>query len=158
MDTVVVVTTNPLSPSDASELVTTAGGSASFYVAVPEQPTSASMDAVVSDWEMGVAAARGGATRAFADQEINPADVARHDAQAVLNASVKALQDAGSTAQGEVTPTHPLESIGDIVAHHHPDEVVVMLRHHHLNEATHNDLASKIKRRFDVDTLRVKAH
>ena len=33
-----------------------------------------------------------------------------------------------------------------------------MVRHHRLNELTHTDLAAKIQRHFDVDTLRVKAH
>ena len=161
MGTVVVVTSNPLSAADASGLIDVAGGdagSSTFHVAVPEQATSASVDAVLTDWELGVAGGHGGTTKVAADQEVNPGAIARHDAQQVLEASVSALQGAGATADGEVTPTHPLDSIGDIVAHHDPDEVVVMIRHHRLNEATHADLASKIKRRLNVETLRVKAH
>ena len=157
VSTVVVVTTNTLSEADAAELVGTAGG-ATFYVAVPEQPTSASVDAVMNDWELGVAAGRGTGSHAIADNEANPGAIARHDAQGVLAASLKALADAGADATGEVTPNHPLESIGDIVAHHNPDEVVVMVHHRHLNKLTHTDLAGKISRKFDVETLRVKAH
>jgi hypothetical protein len=33
-----------------------------------------------------------------------------------------------------------------------------MIRHHRLSELTASDLAAKIKRHFDVPTLRVKAH
>ena len=161
MSTVVVVTSHPLSTQDAADLVETADGdasSATFYVAVPEEPTSASMDAVMNDWELGVAAGRGTGSHAIADNETNPGAIARHEAAAVLAESVKALQSAGATADGTVTPNHPLDSIGDLVAHQNPDEVVVMIRHRHLNAATHTDLASKIQRKFDVKTLRVKAH
>ena len=161
MGTVVVVTSNPLSTEDASGLVDIAGGDASgvsFHVAVPEQPTSASVDAVLNDWELGVAAGRGVGSRTIADRETNPGAAARHDAQQVLDASLKALRDTGASAEGEVTPNHPLDSIGDIVAHHTPDEVVVMIRHHSLNEVTHSDLAGKIQRHFKVDAIRVKAH
>jgi len=160
MSTVIVVTQEPLSAESAADLVNSAGGAgdAVFYVAVPEQPTSASMDAVINDWELGVAAGRGVGSRSIADNEVNPGAIARHDAAAVLAGSLKALEDAGATADGVVTPNHPLDSIGDLVAHHNPDEVVVMIRHRHLSAATHTDLASQIQRKFDVKTLRVKAH
>ena len=141
-----MVTTNKLSGEDAADLVGVAGGNAAattFHVAVPEQPTSSSVDAVVNDWELGVAAGRGVGTKTLAEQEMNPGEVARHDAQQVLDQSLATLRATGAAADGEVTPNHPLESIGDIVAHHSPDEVVVMMRHHHLSEATHTDLASK---------------
>lgn len=161
MGTIVVVTTHELSTEDAADLVAVAGGNAAsttFHVAVPEQPTSSSVDAVVSDWELGATAGKGVGTKDLANREVNPGEVARHDAQRVLDESLSALRETGAAADGEVTPKHPLESIGDIVAHHSPDEVIVMMRHHQLSEATHTDLAGKIKRRFDVDTLRVKAH
>ncbi len=87
-----------------------------------------------------------------------PAAIAQRDAEKVLAESVRALADAGASAEGTVTPNHPLDSIGDLVAHHNPDEVVVMVRHHHLNELTATDLAAKIRRHFKVETLRVKAH
>jgi len=161
MSTIVVVTTNTLSSEDAIGLVGVAGGNAAtttFHVAVPEQPTSSSVDAVVTDWELGSTAGKGAGARDLADREVNPGEVARHDAHLVLDESLTALRKTGAAADGEVTPNHPLDSIGDIVAHHSPDEVVVMMRHHHLSEATHTDLASKIQRRFEVDSLRVKAH
>lgn len=161
MSTVVVVTTNPLSAEDASGLLDIAGGDATstnFHVAVPEQPTSASVDAVINDWELGVAGGRGVGSHTIGDNEVNPGAIARHDAQQVLESSLKILRDTGATVDGEVTPNHPLDSIGDIVAHHHADEVVVMIRHRHLSSATHTDLASKIQREFKVDTIRVKSH
>jgi len=86
MSTVVVVTTNPLSAEDAAELLTVAGGDAAgatFHVAVPEEATSASMGAVIDDWELGVAAGRGTGSRSIAEGEANPGAVARHDAQQV---------------------------------------------------------------------------
>src|SRR4051794_4489130 len=161
MSTVVVVTTNPLTAEDASGLLDVAGGnpgSITFHVAVPEQPTSASVDAVMNDWELGVVGGRGVGRDTIAEHEVNPGAIARRDAQQVLDASLKMLRDTGATADGEITPNHPLESIGDIVAHHQPDEVVVMIRHRHLSAATHSDLASKIQREFNVDTVRVKSH
>ncbi|MFL6179175.1 MAG: hypothetical protein ACJ74E_04900, partial [Actinomycetes bacterium] len=129
-----------------------------FHVAVPEQPTSASVDAVMNDWELGVVGGRGVGRDTIAEHEVNPGAIARRDAQQVLDTSLKMLRDTGATADGEITPNHPLESIGDIVAHHQPDEVVVMIRHRHLSAATHSDLASKIQREFNVDTVRVKSH
>jgi len=161
MGTIVVVTTHTLSGQDAVDLVDVAGGNAAattFHVAVPEQSTSSSVDAVVTDWELGISAGKGAGMRDLADREVNPGEVARHDAQLVLDESLSALRATGAAADGEVTPNHPLDSIGDIVAHHSPDEVVVMMRHHRLSQATHTDLASKIKRRFNVDSLCVKAH
>ncbi len=160
MSTVIVVTQEPLSAESAADLVSSGGGpgNAVFYVAVPEQPTSASMDAVINDWELGVAAGRGTGSRTISENETNPGAIARHDAEQVLAASLQQLRNAGSSAEGIVTPTHPLDSIGDLVAHHNPDEVIVMIRHHHLNSVTHSDLAGKIQRHFDVKTLRVKAH
>jgi hypothetical protein len=161
MSTVVVVTTHPLTVEDARGLVDIAGGDAAttrFAVAVPEEPTSDSMDAVMNDWELGVAAGHGVGARSLADAEVNPGAIAQRDAEKVLATSVQALTDVGATADGIVTPTHPLDSIGDLVARHNPDEVVVMVRHHHLNELTATDLAAKIRRHFNVETLRVKAH
>jgi nucleotide-binding universal stress UspA family protein len=161
MSTVVVVTTYPLTAEDASELVEIAGGDAAqahFQLAVPEEPTSSSMGAVVDDWELGMAAGRGVGAQSLPDTERNPGAIAQHDAEQVLAASVQTLRDAGASAEGVVTPNHPLESIGDMVAHHNPEEVVVMIRHHRLSELTASDLAAKIKRHFDVPTLRVKAH
>ena len=161
MSTVVVVTTHPLNAEDAGGLVDISGGDAgkaNFYLAVPEEPTSSSMGAVVNDWELGVAAGRGVGSRSLADAEYNPGAIAQRDAEKVLAESIQALTDAGAKAEGVVTPNHPLESIGDLVAHHKPDEVVVMVRHHHLNELTATDLAAKIRRHFKVETLRVKAH
>lgn len=161
MSTIVVVTTYPLSAEDAGGLVEIAGGdagSATFHVAVPEESTSGSMDAVLDDWELGATAGRGVGSRSLAENQTNPGAIARHDAEAVLAASLEVLRNAGASAEGEVTPNHPLESIGDMVAHHKPDEVVVMIRHSHLSSATHRDLAAKIQRKFKVDTLRVKAH
>jgi hypothetical protein len=160
MSTVIVVTQEPLSAESAAALVDSAGGAgnAVLYVAVPEQPTAASMDAVINDWELGVAAGRGVGSRTISENETNPGAIARHDAEQVLATSLQQLRNSGGSAEGVVTPNHPLDSIGDLVAHHNPDEVVVMIRHHHLNEATHTDLAGKIQRHFDVKTLRVKAH
>lgn len=161
MSTVVVVTTQALSSEDAAELIDVAGGEAadaSFYVAVPEEPTSASMDAVLTDWELGVTAGKGAAQAAVPERLENPAAAAEHDAKLVLATSVDALRTAGAQAEGIVTPHHPLDSIGDLVAHHAPDEVVVMVRHRHLSELTASDLAAKIRRNFKVETLRVKAH
>lgn len=161
MGTVVVVTTHPLSPDDTPGLIEIAGGdaaTATFYVAVPEEPTSASMDAVINDWELGVAAGRGTGSHTLADNETNPGAIARHDAAQVLATSLTVLTDTGAKAEGTVTPNHPLDTIGDLVAHHNPDEVVVMIRHRHLSAATNSDLAGKIQRKFDVKTLRVKAH
>lgn len=160
MSLIVVVTEHALSASDAQELVALADGSAPpvFHVAVPEQATSASMNAVMDDWEMNVTAGRGSGMANHPDLQENPAEVAERAAQAELDSSLAALRSAGAEATGEVTPKHPLDSIGDIVAHHRPDEVVVMVRHHKLSELTSSDLAARIKRAFDVETLRVKSH
>ena len=158
MGTVVVVTTHALSSEDAAELVELAGGGASFHVAVPETASSESMDSVMGDWELAMASGRGAApVTAEPLAEHFGDDVARVAAN-VLELSLQALRATGATADGEVTPHHPLDSIGDMVAHHSPDEVVVMVRHKSLNHVTHTDLASKIQRKFGVDTIRVKAH
>ena len=161
MTSIVLVTQHALSPQDATDLVGMGGGSpesTTFHVAVPEQASSASMGAVIDDWEMDVTAGRGSGAANHPDLQENPAAIAEHQAHQVLDASLAALRGEGAVAEGEVTPKHPLESIGDLIAHHKPDEVVVMVRHHRLSEMTSSDLAGKIQRKFDVPTLRVKAH
>lgn len=159
MSTVIVVTTHPLSDKDATELADLAGGTgARFHVAVPEQASSESMDSVMGDWELAAASARGTAPVTAEQLAEHFGDDVQRVATEVLELSLQALRAAGATADGEVTPHHPLDSIGDIVAHHSPDEVVVMVRHKSLNHMTHTDLASKIQRKFGVDTIRVKAH
>jgi hypothetical protein len=160
MTTIVLVTQHELSPRDAAELVAMGDdpSATAFYVAVPEEATSASMAALIDDWEMDVTAGRGAGAANQPDLQHNPGAIAEHEAEQVLRASIRALQEAGATAEGVVTPKHPLESIGDLVAHHSPDQVVVMIRHHRLSEATSGDLASKIHRKFGVPSIRVKAH
>jgi hypothetical protein len=161
MTSIVLVTQHALSPQDAKELVATGGDLAAattVHVAVPEQASAQSMSAVIDDWEMDVTSGRGSGIANHPEGQENPAAIAEHQAQEVLAASLAVLRETGAIAEGEVTPHHPLESIGDIVAHHHPDEVVVMVRHHRLSELTASDLAAKIQRKFGVNTLRVKAH
>jgi len=148
MTTIVLVTQHALAPQDAKELTTAGGASpadSTFHVVVPEEATSASMSAVLDDWEMDATAGRGSGVANHPDLQVNPGAVARHQAQEVLDKSLSVLRAAGATATGEVTPGHPLESVGDLVAHHHPDEVVVMIRHHTLSELTSGDLAAKIQ-------------
>jgi hypothetical protein len=159
MGTVVVVTTHALSSQDAAELLDIAGGDgAQFHVAVPEQASSESMDSVMGDWELAMASGRGAAPVTADQLAEHFGDDAARVASEVLELSLQALRATGATADGEVTPHHPLESIGDIVAHRSPDEVVVMVRHKNLSSATGRDLAGKIQRKFGVDTIRVKAH
>jgi len=160
MTSIVVVTQHPLSSQDAKELADlgSSPGSSTFFVAVPEQPTSASMSAVLDDWELDVTSGRGSGAANHPELQDNPGEIAKHDAERVLESSLAALREVGVAATGEVTPNHPLDSIGDIVAHHQPEEVVVMMRHHKLSSVTSTDLAAKIQRKFGVTAIRVKAH
>jgi hypothetical protein len=161
MTTIILVTHHALSSQDAEELVASGKDPATpptFHVAVPADASAESMGAVLSDWEMDVTAGRGSGIANHPEEQDNPAELAEYRAERVLEASLATLREAGAAADGEVTPHHPLDSIGDMVAHHHPDEVVVMIRHHRLSELTSSDLAAKIRRRFGVETLRVKAH
>jgi hypothetical protein len=161
MTRIVLVTQHALSAKDVQELVALSDGppeSTVFHVAVPEQATSASMGAVMDNWEMDVTAGRGSGATNHPELQESPETLAEHQAHEVLDASLSELRDAGAVASGEVTPKHPLDSVGDMVAHHHPDEVIVMVRHHRLSEMTSSDLAAKIQRKFDVPALRVKAH
>jgi hypothetical protein len=158
MTSAIVVTTHSLSSEDAKGLVDELGGSdLQIHVAVPESATSESVDQVFNDWELSAASSRG-AVQTTGAELTHGFDAPERAAKHVLHDSLLALEAQGARADGEVTPHHPLESIGDMVAHHHPDEVIVMIRHHHLNELTASDLAGRIKHKFDVKTLRVKAH
>ena len=161
MTSIVLITHRALSAKDAQELAAMSPASPespTFHVAVPEQASSASINAVIDDWELDVASGRGSGATNHPELQENPAAVAAHEARQVLDTSLVALREVGAVADGEVTPAHPLDSIGDMIAHHEPDEVVVMIRHHRLNELTSSDLAAKIRRKFGVASLRVKAH
>jgi hypothetical protein len=157
---ILIITEHRLSASDVAEVAEAAAspvGELSFYVAVPQEATSRSTQSVIDNLELDVAASRGEEAIDLAAQQVDPADVALADAEAVLADVVKALVDAGATATGEVTPNHPLETVGDIVAAQSIDEVVVVVDHHTLAGALHTDLASRIQRKFGVPTLRVHA-
>ena len=161
MTSIVLVTQHALSPEDAEQLVGLGGSSPdsmNFHVAVPEEATSASMSAVMDNWEMDSTAGRGSGIANHPELQDSPEAVAEQHAHQVLDTSLAVLREAGAVASGEVTPKHPLDSIGDMVAHHQPDEVVVMIRHHRLSEMTSGDLAAKIQRKFGVASIRVKAH
>ena len=160
MTSAIVVTTHPLSTEDAQTLIAELGGGSDLqiHVAVPESPTSESVDQVLNDWELSAASSRGAAQVTESELAKGFGETPEKAAQHVLHDSLLALEEHGARADGEVTPHHPLESIGDMVAHHHPDEVIVMIRHHHLSELTASDLAGRIKHKFDVKTLRVKGH
>ena len=161
MTSIVLITHYALSARDAQELAAMSQSSPesmTFHVAVPEQASSASINAVIDDWELDVTSGRGSGATNHPELQENPAAVAAHQAHQVLDTSLAALREVGTVADGEVTPAHPLDSIGDMIAHHQPDEVVVMIRHHRLNELTSRDLAAKIRRKFGVASLRVKAH
>ena len=157
---ILIITEHRLSGPDVAEVTSAAGSSPdelSFYVAVPLAATSRSTQSVIDNLELDVAASRGEESIHLAAQQVDPADVALGDAEAVLADVVKSLTEAGATATGEVTPNHPLETVGDIVAAKSIDEVIVVVDHHSLGGALHADLASRIKRKFGVPALRVHA-
>jgi hypothetical protein len=161
MTSIVLITHHALSASDAQDLAAMSPSSpesTTFHVAVPEKASSASINALIDDWELDVASGRGSGAANHPELQESPEAVAAHEARQVLDSSLAALREVGAVAEGEVTPAHPLDSIGDMIAHHQPDEVVVMIRHHKLNELTSRDLAAKIRRKFGVASLRVKAH
>jgi hypothetical protein len=160
MTSAIVVTTHSLSAENAKGLVDELGGGSDLqiHVAVPEAASSESVDEVFNNWELSAASGRGAVQTTGQELTHSFGDTPERVAKQVLHDSLLALEQQGARADGEVTPHHPLESIGDMVAHHHPDEVIVMVRHHHLSELTASDLAGRIKHKFGVKTLRVKGH
>jgi hypothetical protein len=156
-----IITEHRLSQADVSAVTSAATSAAAdleFYVAVPLEATARSTQSVIDNLELDVASARGDESIHLAAQQVDPADVALGDAEAVLADVVEALTAAGSVASGEVTPNHPLETVGDIVESRKLDEVVVMVDHRTLSGALHSDLAARIQRKFDIPALRVHAH
>ena len=162
MPRILLVTERPLSDTDVVDLTTIDGAKPSdlsFYVAVPQVPTSASVQGVLDNFEYLDAGARGASEiHHHAELEQNPADATQRNAELILAETVAALTSAGSTADGEITPEHPLETIGDLLDAQPVDEVVVVVSHHKLSGAFHADLAAHVKRSFDVPVLRVKSH
>jgi nucleotide-binding universal stress UspA family protein len=159
--TVLLVTEQPLSEADVSSVL--AAGSASpadvtVLVAVPQHATARSTQSVIDGLEMDVASSRGEKAIHLPEQQTDPASVALADAEQVVTQVVAALTAAGAQATGEVTPRHPLETIGDILEEKKVDDVVVMVQGHHLKGALHGDLAARIQRHFDVPVLRVHTH
>lgn len=157
---ILIITEHRLSGADVSEVVAASGSeptTLAFYVAVPLGATSRSTQSVIDNLEMDVAASRGEESIHLAAQQVDPADVALGDAEAVLANVVKSLTDAGAAATGEVTPSHPLETVGDIVSAKSIDEVIVVVDHRSLGGALHTDLAGRIQRKFGVPALRVHA-
>ncbi len=69
--------------------------------------TSRSTQSVIDNLEMDVAASRGEESIHLATQQVDPADVALGDAEAVLADVLKSLTDTGAAATGEVTSEPP---------------------------------------------------
>jgi hypothetical protein len=158
---ILIITEHRLTESDVSAVTSVDGSAPSdldFYVAVPLEATAGSTQSVIDNLELDVASARGEESIHLAAQQVDPADVALGAAEAVLADVVASLTAAGSAATGEVTPNHPLETVGDIVASRKIDEVVVVVEHRSLGGALHTDLAARIQRKFHVPALRVHAH
>ncbi|MFZ0323700.1 MAG: hypothetical protein WAN48_06165 [Actinomycetes bacterium] len=162
MPTILLVTERPLSDADVVDLTALDGATPadlSFYVAVPQHRSSESVQAVLDNWEYLDAGGKGAEiVHEHPEVEKNPGEVVLHDAERVLAQAIGALSAAGSKAEGEVTPVHALETIGDLLESRPVDEVVVVVTHHKLKGAFHTDLAAHIKRSFDVPVLKVKAH
>lgn len=158
--TVLVITENPLSAADVAELTAGTGVSLGqrFVVAVPQQATARSTSAVIDDLGMDMAAARGEEFVNVPQVQPDPAEVAYEDAAGVLDAAVAALTGAGFAATGQVTPQHPLETVGDLIQAEDVDEVVVMVRHQGLGAALHTDLAARIERHYATPSLRLHTH
>jgi len=159
---ILLVTERSLSDADVVDLTTIDGATPSdlsFYVAVPQVRTSESVQGVLDNFEYLDTGARGASEiHHHPGLEENPAEATQHHAEQILAETVAALTSAGSSAEGEITPAHPLETIGDLLDAQPVDEVIVVVSHHKLSGAFHTDLAAHVKRSFDVPVLRVKSH
>lgn len=157
--TVLLVVEQPLSDTDVQALVGAHGADTSYYVAVPQHATAQSTASVIDGLGLDMVASRGEATVVdLPDSAPDPAAAALRGAEDVLTDVVAALTAAGSEADGEVTPRHPLETVGDLIEAKGVDEVTVMVEHRTLGGLLHNDLAAKIARHFDVPVVRVHTH
>lgn len=157
--TVLLVVEQPLSDADVAAITGAHDADAAFYVAVPQRATAASTASVIDGLELDMVASRGEATAVdLPDSLTDPAAAALGDAEQVLSQVVVALTAAGREASGEVTPRHPLETVGDLIEAKGVDEVTVVVEHQTLGGLLHADLASKIARHFDVPVVKVHAH
>lgn len=158
--TVLLITEEPLSAADVAELTAGvgAGSGERFVVAVPQHATARSTSSVIDDLGMDIAAARGEDFVNVPELQTDPSAVALEDAEQVLDSVVAALAHAGVEASGQVTPRHPLETVGDLIEAEGVDEVVVTVRHPQLTAALHADLAARIERRYGTPSVRLHSH
>lgn len=92
------------------------------------------------------------------DTHDEPAAQAVAEARDTMDATVKAFQDAGRTAHGELLAGKPVPGLKDIAAKHGADEIIVLTVPHLVEEFFHRDLASRLRKETDLPTLRLLAH
>lgn len=88
---------------------------------------------------------------------IGPAGKSEPDTLAALEASVRALREAGVAADGEPVGRDPVDKVVAAVRRLDADEVLVITEPHPLQEALHRDWASRIRGELDRPVLHVLA-
>jgi nucleotide-binding universal stress UspA family protein len=92
------------------------------------------------------------------DTHDEPAAQAVAEARDTMDATVKAFEDAGRPAHGELLAGKPVPGLKAIAAKYGADEIIVLTVPHLVEEFFHRDLASRLRKETDLPTLRLLAH
>lgn len=120
-------------------------GPSEFWVVVPATPLTDLAPGFVptmGGWPVTVPASR---------------EDSRSVAQARLDAALRELRAAGATADGEVGDPDPMRAVENALADRQVDEVIVSTLPARVSKWLHQDLPSRIERKFHVPVTHVGA-
>ncbi|NYI03232.1 indole-3-glycerol phosphate synthase [Allostreptomyces psammosilenae] len=79
-------------------------------------------------------------------------------AEHALEATLRALREAGAEATGRIVADKPVDALKDLVAETGADEVIVLTEPHTVEEFFHRDWASRARHAVGVPVLKLLAH
>jgi hypothetical protein len=85
-------------------------------------------------------------------------DEIMREAKDVVGAAVARLQALGTSADGQVCETDPVELLALLVAERRSAEVIILTRPHLVAETLHLDWTHKARKRLGVPVLHLLAH
>lgn len=152
---VVLLLEQPLSANDARQvrgLHEDAPAPVRYHLLLPVEDAAARVESAMGTLGSGDALV---ATPMMLDQD-EVADIQRElldQARADLDTAVRALEQAGATATGEIVTLEPIDALAAKVKEVGASEVIILTRSHVVSEFFHLDWSSRARRKLGVPVL-----
>ncbi|MBD0292795.1 MAG: hypothetical protein ICV70_04365 [Jiangellaceae bacterium] len=156
---VVVLVEQPVTDWDARQITALhhdAPEPVHYHVLIPVEDAASRVEATIGSLAASEVMGTGALYVDEADLERVHEEV-RAAGERALAESVRAFQDVGAEASGELTAEDPLERLATLVRRRNAAEVVILTRPHIIAEFFHVDWANRARRRLDVPVLHLVA-